>query len=139
MKEQDLTISNLAAFYTIDEEGDDIISPGEVDADFEEDDYRDISQRIPASEVLRIEQTIRTSWSGVDSCKKRSRATRAVAGRLEEWANGKMREHRGLRFMRYGLVRGFRYNWQSRRRLNGSRRCWGWSEFRVFIEFTHPQ
>lgn len=139
MDNENYTIDNEAEFYDIEDSGEDQVSSSDIESLFEEDGYSSMVQGLGQGEILRVNATLSARWSGVRSCSRQSRAGRAILGKLERWAQGQIKEHRGLQLLRYDLDGPARYHWRNRRsRWSGKRSCVGWSTFKVYIEFRKP-
>lgn len=126
-------ITNLASFYTIDEEGTEELS-GTDPLSLE----NGVEIQSNSVDNLRIEANLYAHWSGTKNCRKKSRARDEIKSVLTRWSDEKRKEHSELTHVRRGLVGKVKFKWQTRTDWNGRRSCKGWAKFRVYIEFSKP-
>ncbi len=128
-------ITNEESFYAIEDEGEETL---EATEDFEFEFEADNLAELAASDILRIEDELNTSWGGVRSCSRQSRARSKIQSRLDDWAAAKIKEHNKLRYRRHGLIPPTKFSYRNRRDWDGERSCRGWSNFKCYIEFSKP-
>lgn len=89
-------------------------------------------------QILRIENTLVASWSGVSSCGEIERMKRNTDEKAIIWIKDKLFEHRESKWIRYGWyyetpnVRESKEPWPSNKRS-----CTGNVKFVAFIEFEN--
>jgi hypothetical protein len=103
---------------------------GEIFTDHEED----------KANVLRVEETIYRSWSGVRSCGDTDRVKAEIDAAIQAWVGQKLLEYVNHQVLRYGAGDAS----VSTRNSGGSgfprspRRCSGSASIPCFIEFKKP-
>ena len=86
-------------------------------------------------DILRIEETVGTNWSGVRSCCDQDRVNSEAKAAFEGWVQKKLFENRHLQWLRYGQTG--RATGECFRSDGGSsgRRCRAYLNIPSFIEF----
>ena len=90
---------------------------------------------LDSGDILRIEEPIRHTWTGVTSCGHQDRIKNECWGRVQSWAKDKMFEYRQFRCLRYGngssrvKIRNRKDPW------TGKRSCWAGTTIPCYIEF----
>ena len=87
-----------------------------------------------SNDILRIEENVSHSWSGVTNCGHTDRIRRECAGAVERWARNKMFEYRQYRWIRYGNESS-RVHITQRNPPFGPRSCGARTSIPCYIEF----
>ena len=117
-------------FYTIDNEDSlDLNLEHYVD---EASDSKTLN--LQQSEILRIEEEVSRSFSGVRGCSDSNTHNSNATAAMNEWAQRKIFENRNLRYIRFGHLGGTAY-WTNRTAWDGTRSCTGYVVIKCFIEF----
>ena len=114
------------------------------------EDFQEIDFVIPNSEdemdhanglsqdkdnVLRVEEKVGRSWSGVASCGHSDRIQAEAQAALNEWIKQKIFQYRNLRYLRAGAGEG-RARWTDYNPPFGARSCHGSLTMPCYIEFA---
>lgn len=88
------------------------------------------------TDILRIEETVFISWTGVTSCGKAERIRNEIREALKAWANRKMLDYQQYRYISYGngtskVHTYYRSRW-------GKRSCKSSTSIPFYIEFRKP-
>ena len=91
---------------------------------------------VEKEQVLRVEETLTASFSGVRSCGDSARAASEAKNRLEQWVQTKLFEYRDLQYLGYGTGEG-RHTWSNSTGPwpENRRSCRGTVTFPAYIEF----
>lgn len=90
---------------------------------------------IEKSDIVRIEESVRFSWSGVTGCNTQERADAEYSNTLNSWVKNKMFEYRNWRWVRYGTNGVSGSCSRSRDRWTGVRSCGCRGHLKCYIEF----
>lgn len=88
------------------------------------------------SQVLRIEEKVARSWSGVKSCGDADRVQSELNTAVQGWLKEKIFQHRHLRYLNYGY---HDVKWRASRTgggLGGARSCRGSLAMTCYVEFA---
>lgn len=88
------------------------------------------------ADILRIEEPVYHSWSGVSGCDHPSRKDAELKAAYEGWVKKKLFEYRHLNYITYGHLGGTMRTGNSRAPWpDNNRSCWGNLSITCFIEF----
>jgi len=90
------------------------------------------------SDIVRIEETVPFSWSGVRGCNDNERAQSVYKEVLTNWVKDKMFEHRNWEWVRYGATEANGRCHESRDRWTNERSCGCRGGLKCYIEFLKP-
>jgi hypothetical protein len=86
------------------------------------------------NDILRIENNVYHSWSGVSSCGHADRIKSECWGAVQNWAKNKIFEHSQYRYIRYGNESS-RVRVLNRKPPFGARSCSASTTIPCYIEF----
>jgi hypothetical protein len=89
---------------------------------------------IEPSDILRIEEEVSRSFSGVRSCSSPDTHTSNAIIAMNEWVQCKLFENRNLRYIKFGNYGGTAH-WTDRWAWDGTRSCSGYVVIKCYIEF----
>ena len=113
-----------------------ILETNEIELNEDVDEKSSDFQSSSNNDILRVEEDIGASWSGVSNCGNDGRISSACRRRLEEWARDKMFEYRHLKWIRFGHQWPVRARITRRRnRWTNERSCRGSATLNCYMEF----
>lgn len=90
---------------------------------------------IQKSDIVRIEESVHVSWSGVSGCNHQDTVDNNAKTAMESWVKAKMFEHRNWRWVKYGAgVGNFRCS-QRKDPWTSVRSCGCSGHIPCYIEF----
>ncbi|MCG2419366.1 hypothetical protein K8089_10055 [Aequorivita sp. F47161] len=104
-------------------------------ADLDETSLNFKSLNLSNSDIVRIEEDVRFSWSGVTGCNSNDRAQSEYQQTLKAWVKNKLYEHRNWSWVRYGATEANGRCNSSKDPWTGVRRCGCSGKLKCYIEF----
>ena len=99
-------------------------------------DFRDELSFRKSDNILRIEEKVQVTWTGVKGCSRH--VDRNVKKALEKWVKQKMFEHKDLRWVQYGSKKSSFKCSRSKDPWTSVRKCGCLGKVPFFIDFQKP-
>lgn len=104
-------------------------------ANLDETSFNYKSLNLSNSDIVRIEEDVSFSWSGVTGCNSNDRAQSEYQNTLKAWVKNKLFEYRNWSWVRYGAIEANGRCSQSKDPWTGVRRCGCSGKLKCYIEF----
>jgi hypothetical protein len=111
-----------------------------IEASHDSDELAEFAAKAaPEQDVLRVEEDVYASWSGVSGCCSGDTAQRNVNAAFARWVQEKLYQYRHLRYTKYGHGGGTARCTTSTSPWPDNRRsCRGSATVKGYIEFVKP-